>query len=266
MIRKPVVAGRFYPGTKAALAAAVEKLLPQGVREEAIAVLSPHAGYMFSGGVAGSVYSSVKVPDRVILMGPNHTGLGAPVAVAASGQWEIPLGKVTVDEETARELIAASHLFSRDMEAHLMEHSLEVQLPFIYAVNPRASIVPITVMRATANECEEMGRAIAGVLFEKKGATLIVASTDMNHYEPDSVTRKKDSLALEKVLALDARGLLDVAAKEDITMCGVVPSAIAIFAARALGARHSTVVKYATSGDVNGETKQVVGYAGVVIR
>jgi len=153
MIRKPVVAGRFYPGTKAALAAAVEKLLPQGVREEAIAVLSPHAGYMFSGGVAGSVYSSVKVPDRVILMGPNHTGLGAPVAVAASGQWEIPLGKVTVDEETARELIAASHLFSRDMEAHLMEHSLEVQLPFIYAVNPRASIVPITVMRATANEC-----------------------------------------------------------------------------------------------------------------
>jgi len=111
-----------------------------------------------------------------------------------------------------------------------------------------------------------MGRAIAGVLFEKKGATLIVASTDMNHYEADSITRKKDSRALERVLALDARGLLDVAAKEDITMCGVVPSAIAIFAARALGARHSTVVKYATSGDVNGETKQVVGYAGVVIR
>jgi len=266
MIRKPVVAGRFYPGTKAALSAAVEKLLSHSPKEEAIAILSPHAGYMFSGDVAGHVYSSISIPDRVILIGPNHTGLGAPVAVAASGQWEIPLGKVTVDEETAAELIASSHLFSRDMEAHLMEHSLEVQLPFIYAVNPKASIVPITVMRATAAECEEMGRVIAGVLFEKKGATLIVASTDMNHYEPDSVTRKKDSLALEKVLALDAKGLLAVTAKEDITMCGVIPSAIAIFASKALGARHSRLVKYATSGEVNGETRQVVGYAGVIIR
>ncbi len=265
MIRKPVVAGRFYPGTKAALAAAVEKLLSHSPKEEAIAVLSPHAGYMFSGDVAGHLYSSISIPERVVLIGPNHTGLGARVAVAASGQWEIPTGRVKVDEETATEILASSHLFSRDMEAHLMEHSLEVQLPFITAVNPLAGIVPITVMRASAAECEEMGRAIAGVLFEKKGESLIVASTDMNHYEPDLVTRKKDKLALEKVLALDAKGLLDVTSKEDITMCGVVPSAIAIFAAKALGARRARLVKYATSGDANGEKSQVVGYAGVII-
>lgn len=266
MIRKAVVAGRFYPGTKAALSAAVEKLLSHSPKEEAIAILSPHAGYMFSGEVAGSVYASIKIPDRVVLIGPNHTGLGAIAAVAATGQWEIPLGRINIDGETAGEIIASSHLFSRDIEAHLMEHSLEVQLPFIYALNPRAEIVPITVMRAAAAECEEMGRAIAGVLFEKKGETLIVSSTDMNHYEPDAVTRKKDRLAIEKVLSLDAKGLLDVTAKEDITMCGAIPSAIAIYAAKALGARNARLVKYATSGEVNGDTRQVVGYAGVVIK
>ena len=146
-----------------------------------------------------------------------------------------------------------------------MEHSIEVQLPFIYVRNPDAMIVPITVMQGSAVECEEMGRAIAGALSGLAGQTLIVASTDMNHFEPDGLTRAKDKLAIDKVLALDARGLLKAASENDITMCGVVPSAITIFAARELGAKKARLVSYATSGDVNGDLSQVVGYAGVII-
>lgn len=266
MIRKATVAGRFYPGTRAALSEALGKLLGNGPTEDALAMLAPHAGYVFSGAVAGNVYASVNVPGRVVLIGPNHTGLGARAAVMASGEWEIPLGRLRVDAEAASEVIGSSPLFSGDTEAHLLEHSIEVQLPFIYALNPGAMIVPITVMHACPDECEEMGRAIAGVISSRKGGTLIVASTDMNHFETDRVTRRKDALAIARVLALDAKGLLEVTSKEDITMCGSVPSAVAIFAARALGAKRARLVKYATSGDVNGDLSQVVGYAGIVIK
>jgi AmmeMemoRadiSam system protein B len=222
-LRKPCVAGRFYPGTRAALAESVASYLTGAPKEDAKVLICPHAGYMYSGPTAGRAFSSVHIPDRVILIGPNHTGAGPDASVMPSGTWEIPTGKVEIDEGLASRVLASSVLFKSDFEAHFMEHSLEVELPFIHALNPAAQIVPITVMRAGFKECEEMGKALAGVVSKAKERILIVVSSDMNHFEPDSVTRVKDKLAIEKVLALDAKGLLAVTGKEDITMCGVLP-------------------------------------------
>lgn len=264
-IRKPCVAGRFYPGTKTGLEESVEAFLVDAPKVDAVVLITPHAGYMYSGATAGAVFSSADIPDRVLLLGPNHTGVGPDASVMPSGSWEIPTGRVEVDEELASTVIASSPLFKSDFEAHEMEHSLEVQLPFIHRVNPSAKIVPITIMRASAKECAEMGRALAGVVTRATGKTLIVVSSDMNHYESDAVTREKDLLAIEKMTALDAKGLLDVTGKEDITMCGVLPAAIAIFAAIALGAKSGRLVSHTTSGEASGDMASVVGYAGLII-
>jgi len=264
-LRKACVAGRFYPGSKAALAEQVASFLIEAPKEDAIALICPHAGYMYSGAIAGRAFSSVNIPDKIILIGPNHTGLGPDASVMPSGTWEIPTGKVEIDEELASKVLASSALFKSDFEAHIMEHSLEVQLPFIRAINPAAKIVPVTVMGANAKECEEMGKALAKVVSKAKERVLILVSSDMNHYETDKATRVKDKLAIERVDALDPKGLVEVAEKQDITMCGVLPAAIAIYAARALGAAKGRLVSYATSGEVSGDTDAVVGYAGIVI-
>lgn len=264
--RQPCVAGRFYPGTRPSLSKQVNALLEPGApKKDAVAVISPHAGYMYSGSTAGRVLSQVKIPDRLILLGPNHTGMGTPASVMPSGSWEIPTGDIAIDEELARAVLASSTLFQSDFEAHVMEHSLEVMLPFLYALNPSAKIVPITIMQADEAECEEMGKALAEVISSTAEKVLIVVSSDMNHYEPDSVTRVKDRLAIEKILALDAKGLLMVAEKQDITMCGVIPAAIAIHAARALGAKEGRLASYSTSGETSGDMNAVVGYAGIII-
>lgn len=264
-LRKACVAGRFYPGNKAALAEQVASFLIERPKEDAIALISPHAGYMYSGSIAGRAFSSVNIPDRIILIGPNHTGLGPNASVMPFGTWEIPTGKVEIDEELASRVLASSALFRSDFEAHIMEHSLEVQLPFIHAINPLAQIVPVTIMGANTKECEEMGKALAKVVSKAKERVLILVSSDMNHYEPDHTTRVKDNLAIERVEALDAKGLVEVAEKQDITMCGVLPAAIAIYAARALGAQKVRLVSYATSGEVSGDMDAVVGYAGMII-
>lgn len=265
MTRKPVVAGKFYPGEKAALRAALEKHLSHSPVEDAVVISAPHAGYMYSGDVAGSVYARVRVPERVFLIGPNHTGLGKRVSVWREGEWETPLGSLMVDEEAASRLTGGSKLFSADTEAHLFEHSLEVQLPFILARNQKARIVPITILRADEKECLEMGRALAKTISGLEGGSLIIASTDMSHYEEDGIARQKDRLAIERILALDAAGLLQVTSEEDISMCGAVPAAIAMAAAKELGATKAGLVKYATSGEVSGDLRQVVGYAGIII-
>ena len=265
LIRKPCVAGRFYPGKRSELEKSVASYLVDTPKEDALVLISPHAGYMYSGATAGMAFSSVNIPGRVILIGPNHTGRGPYASVMAFGAWEIPTGKVEVDEELASRVLKSSPLFESDIEAHEDEHSLEVQLPFVHAVNPSAKIVPITVMRADRSECEEMGKALAGVVSKEKERVLIVVSSDMNHYESDGVTRTKDLIAIEKITELDARGLLEVTARKDITMCGVLPTAIAIYAARALGGVKGRLVSYATSGEISGDMDAVVGYAGIII-
>lgn len=266
MVRKPCVAGRFYPQETKTLREDVSRFLDTGaVVEAARAVMAPHAGYVYSGAVAGAVFSSVVIPDDIILIGPNHTGLGENAAVMPSGAWEIPLGSMQVNPELAGTLIEASELFNADIAAHRMEHSLEVQLPFLYQLNSSASIVPVTVMRADIAECEEMGLAIAKVIAAYGKNVLIVISSDMTHYESEKSAKAKDKLAIARICALDAPGLLDITEKKDISMCGVIPAVIAIFAARKLGAKQARLVRYATSGEASGDFAQVVGYAGMVI-
>ncbi|HHL40494.1 MAG TPA: AmmeMemoRadiSam system protein B [Deltaproteobacteria bacterium] len=267
MIRKPCVAYRFYPGDRDSLLSALEGYMPEaGPGEKALAVIAPHAGYMYSAAVAGAVYGRTAVPERVVVIGPNHTGLGERAAVMASGTWQTPLGPVEIDRELAMALLDACGLFSDDASAHMAEHAIEVQLPFIMRRNARARIVPVTLMHTGYEACAEMGAALADVIGGCGGEVLMVVSSDMNHYESDRVTRNKDRLAIEKIKRLDARGLLDVTSEHDITMCGVVPAAVAIEAAVRLDAVGAKVVSYATSAETSGDYNHVVGYAGVIIK
>ena len=275
MIRKPAVAGQFYPSDKIELLKTVKSCLNTGAKKEkAIGVVSPHAGYIYSGQVAGSVFSSIEVPKVVVVISPNHTGRGAPAAIISDGEWETPLGRVKIDGRFARALMEECPNLREDALAHTFEHSLEVQLPFLQVLRPDVNIVPITVSHLRFSSCEELGHAIAQVVrkitpspngVELGENVLIVASSDMTHYEPCDVAKQKDSLAIERILALDARGLLDTCAREDITMCGVVPVAIMLIAAKELGARSGKLIKYATSFDVTRDYDQVVGYAGILI-
>ena len=268
MLRKPCVAGKFYPADGLELSKNVRGYLAgaSAAREKAVAVIAPHAGYIYSGHVAGALYASVEIPDDVILIGPNHTGLGADASVMAKGSWETPLGKVGINEKLASSVLSSSPLFKEDTSAHIMEHSLEVQLPFLLEINRNVRIVPVTLMRASADNCVLMGKAIADAVASYGKKVLIAVSSDMNHYESDKKTRQKDALAIDRVLSLDAKGLLEVASSRDITMCGVIPAAVAIAAAKSLGAVEARLVKYATSGDTSGDYSHVVGYAGILIK
>ncbi len=267
MVREAVAADRFYPADPVTLKTTVKGLLSatRGA-SDAAAVIAPHAGYIYSGPVAGSVFGQVTIPADVILIGPNHTGLGNRASVMGSGKWRIPTGEVGINEELARSVLDSCPIFSNDDSAHRMEHSIEVELPFIHYLNSRSRIVPIALMRMDHNECSELGTALAGVIREYPNKVLIVASSDMNHYESDKVTRAKDKLAIERALELDAEGLLDVTRDKGITMCGVVPAAVALVAARQLGAKGARLSSYSTSAEASGDYSHVVGYAGIVIK
>lgn len=267
MLRRPAVAYQFYPGEPTVLKRTVESLIRKNVeKEDALAMIAPHAGYIYSGRVAGSVYSRVKLPDTILLLGPNHTGLGERAAVMPDGEWEMPFGKMPVNGKLAFLLMGESPLLADDSTAHLGEHSLEVQLPFIHHFNPNATIVPVTIMYLDYKGCEELGKAAANAIRKYKDRVLIVVSSDMNHYESDAVTRKKDKKAIEKILTLNPEGLMRAVSAEDISMCGIIPAAIALVAAKELGAKKAEVVDYATSGDASGDYAHVVGYAGILIK
>ena len=268
MLRRPCVAGQFYPARAAGLEKEVLGFLAAGAgkKTRAMAVIAPHAGYVYSGHVAGAVYSAIEIPDDVILIGPNHTGLGEDVSVMTEGEWEMPFGTMEINTGLAERIVASSTLFTPDTLAHAREHSLEVQLPFIHYLNAKARIVPITVMRADKKTSAALGTAIAGVIKGYEGDVLIAVSSDMNHYESDRMTRQKDQLAIAQVLALDPDGLLDVTDENEITMCGALPTAVALNAVKKLGATQARLVKYATSGEISGDLDHVVGYAGIVIK
>ena len=278
MLRRPAVAGQFYPASKTHLESEVKKYLTAGIKpRDVIGIISPHAGYVYSGHVAGAVFASVDVPEKVIVLSPNHTGLGKPASIMPEGQWEIPTGIMQIDSELAGELMKNCSELAADITAHLKEHSLEVQLPFIQDRQPKAKIVPITLSHLRFDVCEKIGHAIAKTIKElspsplmgegrgEGGRVLIVASSDMTHYEPHEIAKEKDMRAINKVIALDPKGLLDLCARERITMCGVIPSAVMLIAAKELGAKKGELIKYATSGDVSGDYSSVVGYAGVIV-
>ena len=266
LVRRPFVAGRFYPAQPDVLLHDIKGYLAQEPgKVKAAGIVVPHAGYMYSGHVAGAVYARLDLPSRYIILCPNHTGMGKPLAIMTKGAWDTPLGQARVDEEMAEELLHSSKLISDDSDAHRAEHALEVQLPFLQAIQPRFTFVPITVGIGSYDPLRALGEAMASVIVKQKERVMIVASSDMNHYESDAITRVKDHKAIDQILALDARGLFDVIVNEDISMCGYGPTVAMLTAAKMLGATSAELVKYATSGDISGDRDQVVGYAGVIV-
>jgi AmmeMemoRadiSam system protein B len=265
--RKAAVAGYFYPQREKELREMISKMvLPGREKKKSICVVSPHAGFIYSGPVAGAVFSSVDLPSRYVILGPSHRGIRSRLAMMREGTWESPFGDVSVDTQLADLIMNHSDLIEEDSTAHLHEHSLEVQLPFIQYFRKDIAIVPICIsFEAAYQELEELGRAIALGIKDSHEDVLIVASTDMSHYVEQEVARKKDFLAIERILDLDAKGLYDTVTQENISMCGFQPVASAVFASKELGARKAELVKYQTSGDVTGDFHQVVGYAGIRI-
>ena len=268
MIRHPAVAGRFYPNDPAALNEELDTFLSVSRQQSKIraqACLVPHAGYKYSGHVAGAVYSCIEIPSRVILLGPRHFPGGARFAVLSDGAWQTPLGLVPPDRPLAEKIARACPLLQEDAVAHRHEHSLEVQLPFLQRLAPLSTFVPIVIASAQYAELESLGHAIANVICAEKGPILIVASSDMNHYESDAITRVKDRKAVDRILARDPRGLFDTVRDEEISMCGYGAAVAMLTAVRQLGAARAELVRYATSGEINGDLQEVVGYAGIVI-
>ncbi len=267
MIREPVVAGQFYPAVPKRLRAELEQMIPceQG-KVTVLGIVAPHAGYVYSGAVAGAVYGKVKIPETILLLGPNHHGCGAKAALYPPGQWETPLGGIHINEKLTSLICDFSALVLRDEEAHRFEHSLEVQVPFLQYLRPTATLVPLCLSLLEYEGCKALGKALAAAIRAYGSEVLMVASSDMTHYEPDAAARRKDTMALTELLALDPEGLYSVVRRNSITMCGVIPVTVMLFAARELGATQSTLVRYATSGDASGDLRQVVGYAAVMVQ
>jgi MEMO1 family protein len=279
-VRTPAVAGRFYPGRAEDLLREVREFTSPSQtpietgRIDAIGCVAPHAGYIYCGSVAGAVYSRLKIPERCVILCPNHTGKGRPLAIMANTTWQTPLGEVAADADMAARLLRRFPALQEDSAAHRAEHAIEVQLPFLQASRPELKIVPIAIGTSDFDVLRGLGETLADVIAdhheedqktERQAKVLIIASSDMNHYESDTITRIKDHKAIERVLAMDARGLWEVVLNEDISMCGFGPTVVMLTAAKLLGATSATLLKYATSGDVSGDYESVVGYAGIIV-
>jgi len=267
MVRFPAVAGQFYPAREAELKRLLGTLIPAETSpEKAIGVMAPHAGYVYSGRIAGMTFGRVKIQNRVVILGPNHHGFGAPQALFPAGNWQTPLGEVPVDRELGAELMAMCPQLRPDESAHQAEHSLEVMVPFLQMLNPAVRIVPICLGHNGLRDLLELGDGLGRAIAKSSHPVLLVASTDMTHYESGAAARAKDLLALEQVLALDPSGLYQTVRQHGITMCGVLPVVAMLAAAKILGAKEASLVHYGNSGEVTGDQQQVVGYAGVLFR
>lgn len=277
--RRPAVAGMFYEADPEALKAQIEwcfthplgpgKLPPRGggERRESIGFVAPHAGYMYSGPVAAHVYYQLaheKKPDTVVIVGPNHTGLGTLVSVMVEGVWETPLGEVEIDRELAMRIVKYSELADIDDKAHLYEHSVEVQVPFLqYIYGGGFRIVPIVMWDQSSRSARDLGEAVYKAVRELGRDIVYIASSDFTHYEPHEVAVKKDKLAIDRILGLDPEGLEKVVKEHDITMCGPGPVMSMLYYAKKAGASKAKLLKYATSGDITGDRSSVVGYAAI---
>lgn len=270
--RTPAVAGTFYEGTpqrlRAQVAACFDANPAPASKERLIGAVVPHAGLMYSGHVAAALYAAADLPKRLVILCPNHTGYGHQAAINRDGDWLTPLGAVTVDSALAAEIAASCAIVQPDPVAHAREHSLEVQLPFLQQLLGEFTFVPLCLAVHRYELCEQIGRAIAGVIAahrERSESVAIIASSDLNHYESQQITLKKDQRAIDRVVALDPRGLWEVVEKEDISMCGFIPTTTMLIAALQLGAAQARLVKHATSGDINGDYSAVVGYASILV-
>ncbi len=271
MLRLPAVAGRFYPSNAAELAAVVRQHTQterhaDARRIKVKACLVPHAGYVYSGHVAGAVLSRIALPRKIVILGVRHFPRGQPMAILSTGAWRTPLGDALIDETLAKALRDACPLLREDSVAHSAEHSLEVQLPFLQMLAPGFAFVPLALGTIRFEDLVTVGEALGRVLASSQEEVLLLTTSDLNHYEDDATTRTKDAKAVEQLLARDARGLYDTCRNEKISMCGLGPAVAMLTALPALGAQHSELVRYATSADVSGDTSAAVGYAGMIFQ
>jgi AmmeMemoRadiSam system protein B len=267
MLRLPAVAGQFYPADPRELTRLIRKFSaedPATKKTHVRACLVPHAGYIYSGGVAGAVFARIILPKQVLVLGVRHSPMGEDLAILSEGAWRTPLGDAPVDTALAQRVKAACPGLREDSVAHSREHSLEVEIPFLQILDPGFSFVPVAVGTMRYEDLHELGMGLARVLKESQEEMLVVTSSDMNHYEPDDITRIKDAKAIDRMKAVDAKGLFEVCRKEKISMCGLGPAVVMLTAMKELGAQSGEVVRYATSGDVNGDRDAVVGYAGMI--
>lgn len=266
MQRQPAVAGQFYPGSEEKLRAALSQLIPANLPPLPVkGIISPHAGYVYSGAIAGKLFGRITIPGTVLIIGPNHHGVGEAAALYPDGEWFTPLGVSAINSRLNALLLQHGRYLRNDTIAHKNEHSLEVQLPFIQYLCPDVTIAALCIGHGDYAPLREIGHGIAAAIREFGEEVLIVASSDMSHYESAESARQKDKMALERAVALDGKGLLEVCRSRGITMCGAVPATVMIEAALQLGASKAELVAYGTSGDVTGDNRQVVGYAAVTV-
>jgi MEMO1 family protein len=267
MLRLPAVAGRFYPSDPSELTALIHKYVvgdPDKPPLRVRACLLPHAGYVYSGHVAGAVLARIALPGKIIILGVRHYPHGEPAAILSTGAWRTPLGDVPIDEPLAEALKNACPVLREDSVAHSAEHSLEVQLPFLQVLAPDFTFVPVAMGTVQFESLVSVGGGISRVLEASKENVLLLTTSDLNHYEDDATTRIKDRKAIEELLALQPRGLYDTCRNHEISMCGLGPATAMLTALNALGVKNSELVKYATSADVSGDRSAVVGYAGMI--
>jgi len=267
-VRPPIVAGQFYPSSSETLRLKIESLIDKNrKKQDIVACVLPHAGYIYSGSVAALAISAFRVKDKAVLIGPNHTGYGVPFSIAEEGTWQTPLGEVEIDSSLALKILKKSKYLESDHLAHKYEHSLEVELPFLQYFKPDLKIVPIALSGERLEVLKDIGSAVASAITESglKDTTVIIASSDMTHYEPQAQAENKDRVAIDAILSLDEARLIQAIRLKDISMCGYAPVAAMIVAAKALGATRGELIKYQTSGDITGDKDSVVGYAGIII-
>lgn len=267
-IRQPQVAGQFYPSSRQELKNQIEAFIDkQADKIDIIACMLPHAGYIYSGSVAAETVSRINIKNKVILLGPNHTGYGARYSIMPQGSWQTPLGEIKIDSHLAGEILNHSKYLESDNAAHTYEHSLEVELPFLQYFKTDFEIVPIIFLSDEFEVLKKIGEEIANTIKERniKDSTIIVASSDMTHYESQDQAEKKDKEAIQAILELNADKLIDRIRRLNISMCGYAPTITMISAAKLLGAKTAKLIKYQTSGDVTGDKSSVVGYAGIII-
>jgi AmmeMemoRadiSam system protein B len=266
MIRESVVAGQFYSANPKKLLESVRAFAaasPSPVA--AMGVLAPHAGYMYSGAVAGAVFAAVRLPSRFVILGPNHTGRGVAVSLHPAGHWRTPLGLAAIDADISTRLVSACRLVREDQAAHEREHSIEVQIPFLQALVQNPSFAALCIGTTDYSSLEALGHALASVIQATAEPVLMVASSDMSHYEPAEIAARKDHLAIDRILAVDPTGLYRTVLEKDVSMCGFAPAVVLLTACRDLGASSGRLIRYANSGDVSGDFERVVGYAGVAV-
>lgn len=276
-IRRPCQAGAFYAGSAEALRKQIEECfihelgpgeIPK-VRKDSqrnlVGLICPHAGYMFSGPVAAHAYYSLAVdgkPDTVVILGPNHTRSGSALAIMKEGVWRTPLGDSEIDLETAEKILSGSSILDVDDSAHRFEHSIEVQLPFLqYLYGSKFKFVPICFLMQDLQSSREVGKAVGKALKDKN--SVVIASTDMTHYEPQNQAEKKDKLALSAAEKMDEKQYYSTVEAQRISTCGYGPVVAAITAVKMLDARKGHLLCYKTSGDITGDRSSVVGYAAV---